>query len=330
MSSSSLTGYGCKRPKPNPNRPDPNYPKVNTLYGNSFEMEYEAVFEYSKNDSVNNKPESDEEGTSAKKQRVTETFFGRMYHNTDLQRNVVDTVRKVAGFPTRVRTIRDISATGEVNYDIHEEKQCQSFAMRKNHAIDFEDIQDLFVNYPQFFHADDKYEYIGEYLVQNVSCHVFEMEISDFNKPIEGQDEDRENADYLHFIRKNWNGVVSDHATVTHWYPLADNHWSDSEFNHALSVPLKIEIRLFDDGKRANEIAKLTINVAAFTSETYSFHLHELLDLSVCEERPEDQIRFRMKFAETSAVIEKTRMYKKQIERAFRETMWSTNISPIR
>lgn len=167
------------------------------------------------------------------------------------------------------------------------------------------------------------YEYIGEYNVRNVPAFVFEKKIDDFNnyqEPKEG--EESENDQYLHFFRNNTNGVVSNHATVTHYYPKNPSYWSNN--TEKFDVPMKIEIRLFDNHTRLNEVGKLTINVASFKRNAVNY---EMFDTSDCVENEYDYNWFLVKFDDTAKNAKKYQKYTAQIQNSFRSIL---NISPLR
>lgn len=239
--------------------------------------------------------------------------------------NVVDSVRNLFGISTSMRTIRDPYT--HVNYDIVDGERCKSYHLTPGHPIDFREVQDLFINYPQFFYTEGKCEYLGEYNVQNVPCLVFEKEVENFHNQADIEEGDHENEEYLRYFHQNTNGVASNFTIVTHYYPNDPNYWKKDEFNKGnYTVPLKIEIRLFNEKERSNEIARLTINVATFKGDQAI--PYELFDLSTCDGiQPDDYTRFRLKFDERSKQVERYRKYKKQIENAFRSLM---DISPTR
>lgn len=182
-------------------------------------------------------------------------------------------------------------------------------------------MQDLFINTREFFHTDGEYEYIGEYPVRNIPTLVFEKKISNFNKEPEKVDGDTENEQYLRFFRNNTNQVKSDHATVTHFYPAINNYWSKN--SDLYNVPMKIEIRLFDNETRLNEVARLTINVASFKHDASNY---DIFDVDACIENDYDYNWFLVKFDDASDGA-KYKKYSSQIENAFRQLM---GISPLR
>lgn len=243
-----------------------------------------------------------------------------MYQDVKRSMNVVDTRTTLYGSSVPIRTISQTGKHQHVNYDILSEENCKSYHLTRNHLTNFRDVQDLFINQPQFFYSVPQapYEYLGDYDVHGVRCLVFEKKFSHFNKEPDKEDEDLENAEYLHYFRPNTNGVASEFATVTHYYPADPDHWSDLS-GHRQSrfiVPLKIEIRLFGEGARTNEIARLTINVANFISNIENY---ELFDLSTCEKQTDEHTSFLIKFDAPGQEAKRFLKYRKQIESSFRD-----------
>lgn len=158
--------------------------------------------------------------------------------------------------------------------------------------------------------------------MRNIPALVFEKEIFDFNPNVEPKDGDSENDQYLNFFRNNTNGVVSDHAIVTHYYPAIDDYWSKNTKSY--NVPMKIEIRLFENKTKLVEIAKLTVNVASFKNEAENT---EVFDVSACVENELDYNWFMVKFDDTADNTRKYKKYSAQIENNFRTIM---DISPLR
>lgn len=321
---------------------------METNYGERFELEYEVVFTYPETD-ANRKPDipnhdvdpipgggkPPNNGTDPnpvsdpkpKPKQITEIFYNKMYHNADGFVNVVDTVDEFQGSLVPTRTIYDFATF--VNYDILylEEKKCHSYHLTQYHKINFHYVQDLFINYPQFFRTENQYEYIGEYKVRNIPTLVFEKKISNFNRKADNVDGDNENDLYLRFFRNNTNLVESDFATVTHYYPAVEYYWSNR--TNAYQVPMKIEIRLFNNETRENQVASLTINVASFKHDAGIPQKgnNDVFDVSACVENEFDYDWFLVKFDDSSDNTKRYRKYSSQISNAFRALM---DISPIR
>ena len=314
-----------------------------TNYGNSFELEYEVVFTYPETD-ANRRPDRPFDpdfprGTTptpdttptpaippkiAQKQ-ITEKFFNKMYENEKMLINVVDTVNEFGYSEVPFRTIYD--RTTFVNYDIiySEEHKCYSYHLKPVHEIDFHYVQDLFINVEEFFYIrkENQFEYIGEYNVQNVPAFVFEKKISNFNKKVEKEEEDERNENLLSFFRNNTNLVKSDHATVIHYYPNSTKYWSE-EMDSSYNVPMKIEIILFDQEDRVDEIAKLTVNFASFRPSLGS---NDIYDLGSCIGDEHDYNWVLIQFDGVSEDARKYQRHISQVKARFKEEM---QISPLR
>lgn len=316
-------GYGCKRY----NR-TLNFERIDTNYGDRFELEYEVVFRYRDENQTetNIGPQlfatktQDEQPPAADKPKNyrTRIYFNRMYHDKENSMNVVDSVNEETNATTR--TIYDLHS--HINYDIlDEEDKCRSFHWNRVQPINYFYIQNLFINHPEFFYMNHTFEYLGQYTIGDVPCMVFESTFSDYSlEPT--NDGDTQNQLYLDLIRKNVNGVKSNYTTVTHYYPLPQEFWGKKAEN--LNVPMKIEFRLFSDAQRTDELAKLTINVASFNPY---FEDNQIYDLTKCAEHAYDFNWFLVKFDKTPEAVQKYKKFESQIKNRFTQLL---DISPLR
>lgn len=301
-------GYGCTRPKASTG----TYPQIETNYGNSFAIDYEVVLNYFVTEVFSIIP------MDIRKTLKSRTFFNRMYHDANSSLNVVESLNEFTDQPTR--TIYNTKT--RVGYDIMmDTDKCQAFHMNRVQPINYFYVQDLFINNPEFFHANHSYTYIGEQDVDDKTCLIFERSITGFDRQSAESRDDSPNQMYLDFIRMNLNGIRSDNAIVTHYYPKATDHWGAKAERFA--VPIKIEIRLMDSA--TEEIAKLTINVASFKPLVDDqFERNEIYDLTKCvEHTPYDYDWFQVKFDhrpidDRPTTVEQFDTYEAQIKSHFR------------
>jgi len=326
VSSDLPIGYGCSRLNKGGFIPIPK-----TKYGESFELDYEVVFRYVDTNATKNfnpgplywssDDEEDKKNNEEKKKKfLTRIFFNRMYQNDLYSTNVVESVNEKTKANTR--TIYDLNTN--VVYDIlMEEDKCQSYHLNPNHKINYFYVQDLFLHQPEFFRTDDGFHYLGQYNVRNVPTMVFERTISQFNPTNLEKTHRSKNQVYIDFILENMNGIESDHAIVTHYYPTV-NDFFGKDYEH-LKVPMKIEIRLFSNEERIEEIAKLTINVASF--RRYDENKHKLYDVSKCATHEYDYNWFLVQFDDTPDAVKKYRRFESQIKDSFIQLL---QLSPFR
>lgn len=321
-----------------------NYPNVSTYYGPNYELEYEVVFEYEvneENEKLRNPnldvdltkkvgyetlKKTDKEGEGDKgDEKKPKNYLGRVYYNKLLMDrtnglSIVETISEQ--FNVSLRTIFNMDNL--VAYDVIN-NGCYSYHRRPEHNINYYDVQDLMIRLGKFFNSDgedenpeNKFEYIGDYMVHNIPTQAFERQFKNYNKKVD-KDHDSENQDILDRIKKNMNCIFSNNAIVTHYYPKGiKNYWGED--TDTFKVPLKIEIRLFGEELR-EEIAKLTINVASFKENPIDY---ELFDLEKCVEHSYDYNWFLLKFEDPD--VKKYKNFMPLIKNSFRLALPLSNL----
>ena len=221
------TGVACTR----------SYKKdVDTVYCDNFKLGYNVVFKYLQ--------------TDGEKKCVTESYINTMLDNGTI--NVVKSINETTGLP--IRTLYDTDSNIVSNFHVDDD-ECYTYHLASEHYLNFYYIQDLFINYPEFFYANG-YEYLGEYEIRGTPCFAYEKLIKNFNKKIAPK---ATSGEIHEFIGGNVNKLESDFAVVTHYYPKDKDFWLIKDEN--VTVPIRIEIHLFDNELLTCEKGNITMDI---------------------------------------------------------------------
>ena len=116
----------------------------------------------------------------------------------------------------------------------------------------------------QFTQLMENLTYLGEYELDQVACHAYELRLSADQFPTRSPSERGDRPNY-----------IPDIVTATVYYPKDAKHWSKTE---TTSIPKRFEVRLLDT--QANkEFAKITLDVKSFNPNPKD---PEKIDTSKC------------------------------------------------
>lgn len=245
ISSNLPIGFGCRRLN------SKNYPKIESKYGNRFELDQEIAFNY----------QIERDPSSKSQTYCSEKYSNRMYVDLDKSMNSAETIDEDTKQP--IKTIYDLKTN--LLYSINSKGVCVAYNLRSMKSLNWFYIQDSFVKFAPLHYANSSYSYTGEYEIDDKQYLIFEKKFR-FESTYYAWQANRDAKQRSTTKRKNKNGLQNfDWILATHYYPK--DSWSGN--SNGLLVPERIEIRFLYLGFIEKGNLSIRIKSVASSSKGY-------------------------------------------------------------